>query len=164
MKTVISILIVLAIIGGGIFYFQNSADAPAPELEKNINNNDSSMPVNESPSPVTDNPSTTNPVARIIMNDSGFSPKELTITAGTKVDFVNEGNVPRWPASAKHPTHTVYPGSDIKKCNTGDAVNIFDACRDFKKGEVYSFTFNEKGTWAYHDHSNPTAFGKIIVE
>ena len=93
---------------------------------------------------------------------SGFNPSSLTIKAGETVTWLNNGNAPTWPASAVHPTHRVYPGSDITKCGTGET--IFDACKGLANGESFSFTFNNKGTWGYHDHLNPSLFGKIVVE
>ena len=69
-----------------------------------------------------------------------------------------------WPASALHPTHTVYPGSDIQKCGTSEGDKIFDSCTGLNKGESFSFTFNEKGDWRYHDHLNPNLNGVITVQ
>ena len=77
--------------------------------------------------------------------------------------LANASGVETWPAAALHPTHTVYPGSDIKKCGTSEAVGIFDACRGLKSGESWSFQFNEVGTWKYHNHLTPTQFGRITV-
>jgi len=99
----------------------------------------------------------------IEMTSSGFSPATLNIKQGDKVTFVNKDSSAHWPASAMHPTHTVYPGSDIKKCGTNEERNIFDACNDIPPGESWSFTFNEKGNWGYHDHLSASLFGKIIV-
>src|SRR3989344_4262739 len=98
------------------------------------------------------------------ITSSGFNPSSLTVKAGTKVTFLNKDSVEHWPASAIHPTHTVYPGSDIKKCGTNEQGNIFDACRGLSEGEAFSFTFNEKGNWKYHDHLNLNSRGEIIVE
>ncbi len=98
------------------------------------------------------------------MTDSGFVPQEATIKQGDTVKWVNAGTVARWPASARHPTHEVYPGSGITKCGTPEEPGIFDACTGIQAGDSYSFTFSEKGSWAYHDHLNPDVFGKIIVE
>ena len=97
------------------------------------------------------------------ITSSGFSPKELSINVGDTVIWVNEDTVGHWPASAMHPTHTVYPGSNIKKCGTSEEEGIFDACRGILQGESYSFTFNEVGTWGYHDHIVNGLYGKIIV-
>lgn len=100
----------------------------------------------------------------IEVTSEGFNPKSLTIKQGDKVTWVNKITEDSWPASALHPTHNVYPGSDIEKCGTAEEKNIFDACKGLKEGESYGFTFNEKGTWRYHDHLNTKSFGSIIVE
>ena len=100
----------------------------------------------------------------IEITSGGFSPQTVTVKAGTKVTWVNKTTSTSWPATAIHPTHAVYPGSDINKCGTSEASAIFDACHEMKPGELYSFIFNEKGTWAYHDHKYPSRFGKIVVE
>ncbi len=89
---------------------------------------------------------------------SGFSPNTLTINAGDTVTFVNKDSRPHWPASAVHPTHTVYP-------ETGGCIGSkFDACKGLAQGEIFSFTFNQKGSWKYHDHLNPGLTGTIIVQ
>lgn len=95
---------------------------------------------------------------------SGYSPATLRIKKGTAVVFKNESDEQMWTASALHPTHTVYPGSDIKKCGTDDSVKIFDMCQGLGKGQQWSFTFNETGTWKYHNHLRPSNTGSIVVE
>lgn len=98
------------------------------------------------------------------MTESGFSPKTLEINAGDKVIFLNAGSGVNWPASAIHPTHTVYPGSGIEKCDNKDHSEIFDACDGVNPGESFSFAFNEKGSWNYHDHLRPSLTGTIVVK
>ncbi|MEK7631106.1 MAG: hypothetical protein AAB417_03715 [Patescibacteria group bacterium] len=100
----------------------------------------------------------------IKITKDGFMPKDIVIEAGEAVRFQNESGAASWPASAMHPTHTVYPGSDIKKCNTVDEPKLFDACRDLADGESWSFVFTEKGAWKYHDHVVSGRFGGIAVE
>lgn len=94
----------------------------------------------------------------------GFNPDVLVLSAGNTVNFVNTYSVHSWPASAVHPTHRAYPGSDINKCNSVERSSIFDACTRLERGESYSFIFNERGSWKYHDHLNPTHTGTIVVE
>ena len=98
----------------------------------------------------------------IEITSSGFSPRSLTISQGELVTFINKGSDSSWPASAAHPTHLVYPEKTGKCALIGGSD--FDACRGLKQRESYSFTFNEKGSWKYHDHLNPKLFGEIIVE
>lgn len=99
----------------------------------------------------------------IEITSSGFNPSKITIDKDDSVTFINKGNSKAWPASALHPTHKVYPGSDIEKCDTAEESNIFDACRGLENGESYSFTFNERGIWNYHDHLKSSNFGSIVV-
>lgn len=102
--------------------------------------------------------------ATVTYTDDGFSPREVTISQGGTVTFVNESGSDFWPASAMHPTHTVYPGSDIELCVTAQADTLFDACGAVSTGGVYEFTFTEEGEWGYHDHLNASHFGKVVVE
>ncbi len=92
------------------------------------------------------------------ITSSGFSPSTLTINAGDTVTFVNKDSRPHWPASAVHPTHTVYPESG------GCIGSKFDACKGLAQDETFSFKFDQKGTWKYHDHLNPGLTGTIVVQ
>lgn len=102
--------------------------------------------------------SSKNKVLTIEITSKGFSPNSLIIGAGDTVTWINKDTNEHWPASAKHPTHTVYPESG------GCIGSKFDACKGLKQSESWSFTFNEKGTWNYHDHLNPAFGGKITVQ
>ncbi|MDP3728306.1 MAG: cupredoxin domain-containing protein [bacterium] len=96
--------------------------------------------------------------ATIEITSSGFSPSTLTIAKGTTVNFVNKDANNHWPASAVHPSHTEYPTTG------GCSGSTFDACKGLAQGEIFIFTFDEAGEWSYHDHLNPSLFGKVIVE
>jgi plastocyanin len=98
------------------------------------------------------------------MRNDGFYPKEATIAAGTSIVFKNVSDEPYWPASNIHPTHTLYPGSDIDKCGTETRVRLFDACAPIMPGESYEFTFEHPGTWKYHDHLRANRSGTVVVE
>ncbi len=100
----------------------------------------------------------------ITFTDGGYTPKEVTIRKGDTVTWKNNSSADMWTATAIHPTHRVYPGSDIEKCGTAEGAGMFDACRGIPTGNSYSFTFNEVGTWKYHDHLNLGKFGTIVVE
>lgn len=102
----------------------------------------------------------------IEIRDDGFFPKTLEVRQGDEVTWINKmsGGKKSWPASAVHPAHTAYPGSDINKCFSGESEGIFDACGGLSFGERWSFTFNEKGNWNYHDHLNSNLWGTIVVE
>lgn len=97
----------------------------------------------------------------ITKTDSGYEPGEITIKVGSTITWVNNSSASHWPASARHPTHTLYPGSGIIKCGSGDV--ILDACVAIEPGDSFSFTFNEVGEWGFHNHLSPSNTGKIIV-
>ncbi|MDP1709596.1 MAG: hypothetical protein Q8L21_01785 [Candidatus Komeilibacteria bacterium] len=94
----------------------------------------------------------------------GYTPKSVTIAKGESVTFKNNSGIKFWPASAMHPTHQVYPGSDIAKCGTSEEPKLFDSCRGLDTGATWTFKFDEIGTWNYHDHLSPEFFGKVVVE
>ena len=98
--------------------------------------------------------------ASVTYSASGFSPQEMTVKKGGTVTWTNTGSGPMWVASAQHPTHTVYSGTTLAQ-HCGDATDTsFDQC---KVGSTYSFTFDKAGTWAYHNHSDASKFGRVIV-
>ena len=91
---------------------------------------------------------------------SGFSPTTVTISKGESVTWKNESNRRMWVASAVHPTHTIYPEQTDVDC----LGSSFDACAGAGVGASYEFTFNEVGTWKYHNHLGVFNTGTIIVE
>ena len=56
-----------------------------------------------------------------------------------------------------------YIQDQVFKCNTEE--KIFDSCKGLKQDESWRFTFNEKGSWGYHDHVVfPGRTGKVNVQ
>jgi plastocyanin len=160
-KNLIIVILVLLVLAGAGYYFFKKSRAPtlAPELPK-----PPTPPVFEVPTTPTPTPTATTSEVIIKITANGFEPKEVEISKGTKVTWINEQPNPSWPASDVHPTHEVYPGSSIKKCGTPEQDKIFDACRGLNQGESWSFVFNEVGEWYYHDHLNPSLKGEIVVK
>ena len=100
----------------------------------------------------------------IHMTANGFEPASVTIKGSDRIIvFKNEDTEAHWPASNIHPTHHLYPGSGIEKCNTPDEKTIFDACRPIQPGGSYVFTMNVAGDWTYHDHEHPEFTGDIVI-
>lgn len=144
---IISIIIILVVISLAVYYLNSNSEIIGEATNSGVNQNQQ------------------NPKDYYIdITSSGFNSNSLVIKQGDTVIWTNKDSKPRWLASAIHPTHTVYPGSDIKKCGTDEESNIFDSCRGISPGESYSFTFNEKGKWNYHDHLIVGHYGSISVE
>lgn len=88
-------------------------------------------------------------MAKVRYTDKGFTPNKIDVEAGSMVEFINASNMDMWVASVPHPQHSKLP--------------TFDQFRLYKKGAIYRYVFDKKGTWEYHDHINPTAGGVVVV-
>jgi len=86
-------------------------------------------------------------IVEITYTDSGFSPSETIVEAGTNVLFVNKSTKKMWVASNPHPTHSIYPRFD-----------------QLQIGDEYLSMFTDPGTYNYHNHVSPRDGGKIIVK
>ena len=95
---------------------------------------------------------------------SGFSPSTIIVKKGQTVTWVNESSSGMWTASAVHPTHKVYPGTDISMCETQTSDSMFDACMPVSSGQSWSFKFDVAGTWKYHNHVHSAHTGTVVVE
>lgn len=114
--------------------------------------------------PAVETPGVTAPSSGVTVayTDQGFSPKSVTVPAGTAITFVNKTGETMWVASAPHPTHQAYDGTTMSEhCAAGyRGPAPFDQCAS---GNSFSFTFIKAGEWRYHNHADATDFGAIIV-
>lgn len=86
---------------------------------------------------------------RVVLTTNGFTPNNLIIKAGTEVKWVNNSGAIATVHSDPHPQHTDY--SSLNLGNFPDAGTL-------------AFTFNEPGTYNYHNHLNPGQRGTILVQ
>ncbi len=143
--TIFAVIIILLLAGGAFFMLRDKG------MTSNVIQQDA--PQNANAQTYT-----------IEMTSTGYEPQTLTIQKGDTITWINKDTRPNWPASAVHPSHKTYPGSDIAKCGTSEENIIFDSCGGIKQGESFSFTFNQQGTWSYHDHLKASLRGTIIVQ
>lgn len=83
--------------------------------------------------------------ASVAIVNYSFKPATLTVKAGTKVTFTMED------ASTVHTA-------------TGSGNAAFIKSPNLKKGQSYTVTFNEKGTFSYICQIHPYMKGTIIVQ
>ena len=166
MKTSVNVILILALfliaavaISGCSQYGGNqSTQPPAPLAPPQAQPAPAPAP-EPAPAPASQTlPAAKSSVKTVYISVLGFGPSIVVIKAGDMVRWVNNDTVQHWPASAAHPTHTVYtePGGCIG--------SKFDACHGLAFGEQWNFTFNAKGTWSYHDHLKTISRGRIVVE
>lgn len=94
-----------------------------------------------------------------ITADGVFEPLELVIFEGETVTWENKDDISHQPASNDHPTHVLY---STDTCSTSGG-SPFDACAEIASGGDWSFTFDQLGTWGYHDHLYYDVTGTIVV-
>ncbi|MDP2665672.1 MAG: hypothetical protein Q8P23_03520 [bacterium] len=111
----------------------------------------------------TTSTTTTSSGVTVFYTASGFSPKSVTVPLGTTVTFVNQSPGSMWVASAAHPAHTAYSGTNLSQHCPDTTNSAFDECAAVTSGNSYSFTFNKVGDWKYHNHVNASDFGAVIV-
>ena len=152
MKGIIAIIIIIIIIIFGFLLIRDDSD----NTQINIENEQSTQtiekdnPADTEVSDATTDIDTTAEVIFVTYGDEGFAPREIAVTKGQTVRFINEGSGNMWVASDTHPTHTILPEFDSKK--------------SLGKGENYEFTFTKIGEWNYHNHIKPNSIGTIIVK
>jgi len=167
---------IVIVLGGAYFLWQGGAvpeemgqnpgfGSPSEPLNTNgaMNNSEGQIPDTTSGEEATESGQSTTDApmaATVTYNGSSFSPAKVSIKKGGTIMWTNTGDTSMWVASAQHPTHTVYAGTNLEEhCGTG-ANDSFDQC---KAGDSYSFTFDKVGTWNYHDHLHASVFGSVEV-
>lgn len=133
-----AVVLVILIVGGYFFMKGKSQETTSVSNEQKMAE---TVSVTSAPTEKTTSLSYT---------DTGFVPKTITVSVGTKIMWKNTGDKPMWVASAVHPTHQDLPG--------------FDQLTSMGKGGAYAYTFTQKGTWKYHNHVFPADTGIVVVE
>ena len=160
-KTITTILVLAIIIIGGYFLVSNrEVQAPTQDLQQTTDT-ESENKMSDENTPAGQESMSQNVIT---YTNAGYSPNTLTIKLGETVTWKNESPSGMWTASAMHPSHIVYAGTSLQEHCPDTAGESFDACTSTQPGDSWSFTFNKKGTWKYHNHVNASHFGTIIVE
>ncbi|MEK7081049.1 MAG: plastocyanin/azurin family copper-binding protein [Patescibacteria group bacterium] len=144
MRKTIIIIVVILVVGFGIFYIvSNNSQTYTPPVSNNQQTN--MNPVSNAPAISSPNTSAT-PVplsATISIKNFSFDPTTLTIKSGTKVTWTNDDSV----------THTI----------TSDSGSLLNS-GTISPGQSFSFIFTNIGTENYHCSIHTTMRGNIIVQ
>jgi|SRR3989344_3083009 len=89
------------------------------------------------------------PRTEVTVGENGFSPQTLTIKKGDAVAWVNQGGDAATVNSDPHPTHDLHRFLNLGEFPSESSVEV---------------TFNEVGTFGYHNHFNPSQTGTIVVQ
>lgn len=89
------------------------------------------------------------PRLEVVVGKNGFSLQTLTIKKGETVVWINQSGGNVTVNSDPHPTHNLH-----RFLNKGE----------FSSGSSVQVTFEETGTFSYHNHLNPSQKGTIVVK
>jgi len=164
-NTLIWIILLVVVIALGMFFLYGGNEINSPEASNagQIENTETGIEkIGGSVSDKSNGSTVTQESGSVVVEytDGGFSPKTLTITKGQTIQFVNKSRYGMWVASSIHPTHEVYNGTTLREHCSSSSDNAFDQC---STGNDYSFTFNKKGRWGYHNHTLASDTGVITV-
>lgn len=90
-----------------------------------------------------------NPIVDIILTDSGFVPREITVKAETRVIWRNQSGKTAAINSNDHPTHQLHPFLNLG---------------EFADGLAFQAIVEKAGKYSYHNHLNASQTGTITVE
>lgn len=150
-KFLIGLVVLAAGVGIGWYYLKGtSTTTVVPNREQQVT---PTLPVAEVETPAGTASGTEKGAAvaagTVAYTATGFTPKTVTVKAGTGVTFVNQSSNGMWVASDVHPTHQLLPG--------------FDELKSVVTGGSYTYVFTKVGRWKYHNHMNPSDGGTVVV-
>ena len=79
--------------------------------------------------------------------NSGFSPKDFKIPAGSSAHFVNKSD----------------KALRVYSKNQNTPYHVLNQSLSIKKGGIYKFNFTTKGFWEFYNLNNPNDTGSITV-
>lgn len=141
-KILITVVVLLVVGIGAFMIFGNNSTAPTTtdQLQEPTQVQESTP----SESMMEQQESTT-----VTLTETGFSPKDITVKAGTTITWINQSGKAATVHSDDHPTHRLH-----SFLNLGE----------FADGESLEVVVQEPETYGYHDHYNASANGTITVE
>jgi plastocyanin len=160
-KIVILTVVILLLLGFGIFFAMNQSTDKASNSTDTAPQS-STGATDTTPPPAASSPQTATgqdpacPVSdspEITYSGGNFSPACVTVKAGTAVKWKNESDAQIQVGADPHPTHT--GNREV----SGGAFTL-----DIAAGGTATSTLTTLGSHGFHNHLNPSAQGKIVVQ
>ena len=154
-KTVLGIIVVIAVLAVGWFFYMQKVQTESPSQNQTENieaETGTGAEVSLEGDMIDD--------IIVTYTNEGFEPSTVTINRSQTVRFVNQSSRGMWVGSDQHPTHTQYPEKSEADC----LGSSFDTCKSLPANESWSFTFNSVGSWGFHNHVQAAHKGTIVVQ
>ncbi|MBI2613709.1 MAG: cupredoxin domain-containing protein [Candidatus Levybacteria bacterium] len=85
----------------------------------------------------------------VTLSDSGFTPKDITVKAGTRIIWVNKSGKAATVNSDDHPTHRLYPFLNLGEFADSSSVQVI---------------VEKAGKYNYHNHYSASETGTITAQ
>lgn len=143
-RSITGVIIAIIVLGAiGLIITRRGTDNTRQSTPGSTNQTDS-RPANESQQQNEANQSQPTNTDKAEIKDFAFTPAKITVKKGTTVTWTNQDGA----------RHDVTPDQPSEK---------FKASQLLAKGETYSFTFNDEGTYTYHCSPHPYMKGTVEV-
>lgn len=137
----ILIIVVLIVVFGAFTFLGNKkTSTPSSTTSDSIKSEVSTTPA------VTE---TNGQVTNVILGDSGFVPKDITVKQRTTVVWINKSGTAATVNSDDHPTHQLYPFLNLGEFPSSSSLQVI---------------FDKAGKYSYHNHNNASEIGTVTVE
>lgn len=156
MNTKIAIVVVLLVLAVGAFFVlgnknsntnNNTSITPTQSTEQNKSGEESMEGSMEGSMDKMENEN--NETSQVTLTQSGFSPKDITVSAGTKVVWTNNSGKAATVNSDDHPTHKKFPFLNLGEFGDGESLDV---------------VFDTPGVYTYHNHYNASETGSVTVK
>lgn len=141
-RLAIIVLAVLLVTGASLVWYLQLQRNTGPDAQNNAHNSANSSSTATGPSP-------TAPVATasVDIKDMAYSPSKITVKKGTTVTWTNQDSA----------------GHNVVADDAAHSGGLPTTHALLKKGETFSFTFNEAGTFNYHCTPHLFMHGSVEV-
>lgn len=139
MNKILLIIVALIVVLGAFTFFGNKKMSPATKQPESMKSQQTTPAAAQ----------TDSQVANVILGDSGFVPKDITVKAGTIVIWMNKSGKAATVSSDDHPTHRLYPFLNLGEFADGSSVQV---------------VVEKAGKYAYHNHLNASETGTITAQ
>ena len=141
---IIGIVVVIVAVGGAVALTSSKKDTSDSKSSSGYSSSSSSNTNSAAKSEDTSSVKDAVATNMVDIKDYAYSPKTITVKAGTTVTWTNQDSV----------KHDVVSDDSSPDAPNGPLIG---------KGETYSFTFNKAGTYTVHCTPHPYMHGIIVV-
>ncbi len=139
MNKILLVIIALTVVFGAFIFLGNKKTNPTTKQSESMKSQQTTPTATEA----------NNQVTNVILGESGFVPKDITVKQNTRVIWRNSSGKAATVSSDDHPTHRLYPFLNLGEFADGSSIQV---------------VVEKAGKYSYHNHYNASETGTITAE